>query len=195
MAYPQTITLNAGDKLLYTGGCQLQVSIVLSDGNTQPIASVSAGSFAEAPVTTTYELKIVGGTCCVPGGHVVYPAVPADGGSGDTPPPVVTPVKVSYCNLETGTHHIKTCVFTIVDGVVTEEIFGDTDLGVPCGEAIPAHDVEISTVCRDGYKWEIHYRYVTVDGVTTKEVLAEENTGFTCVEEDVHVFDYCIASK
>jgi len=136
MAYPQTLTLNAGDKLLYTGTCQLQVSIVLPDGNTQPVASVSAGSFAEAPVTTTYELKIVGGTrCCVSGDHVVYPATPADGGGTSTNPS-------------------------------------------------PANDIEISTVCRDGYKWEIHYRFVTVDGVTTKEVLAEENTGLLCQEPE-----------
>ena len=74
MVYPQTLSLNAGDKLLYTGACQLQVSIVLPDGTTQSVASVSPGSFAEAPVTTTYELKIVGATCCAPGGHTVYPA-------------------------------------------------------------------------------------------------------------------------
>ena len=106
--------------------------------------------------------------------------------------------KITYCNTDTNTQWVKTCVFTIgLDGVVAITTLSDDDTGFECGAAIPQFDIEVMEYCNPitETKWIKHFRFVTsaVGGVvtTTEETIKDTDTGFPCVDPIIVENNYC----
>lgn len=191
-ATPTVVTLTQDGKLLYTGSCSLQIDIVKADGSTAPLATLAQNSFYKVPVSADYSLTVKG-ACCNAGDYEFFPdpLVSPD-------PRDIDPEKIVYCNSDTGTQWVKTCVFIIAgDGTVTMEVLSDDDTGFECGAAIPQFDIEVIEYCNPTTetKWIKHYRFTTsaVGGVvtTTEDIISDVDTGFPCVDPIIFEQEFC----
>ena len=90
---PTTVSLIEGDKLLYTGTCSLQVSVVKADGSLAPLKTLSENSFFTAPVTGDYSLSVAGCGCDV-GDYEVFEATCCSGPDYEN---------MTVCDANTGT--------------------------------------------------------------------------------------------
>ena len=137
---------------------------------------------------------------CSPCPQPEYHVSPLPNTSPENIPPAPTydVEKLTYCNPDTNTQWVKTCVFTIgADGAVITTTLSDDDTGFVCGAAIPQYDIEEYEVCNPltGTKHIIFHRFVTAlaGGVitTTEEIVKDVDTGFPCVEPIIVETDYC----
>lgn len=187
---PTIVALVQDGKLLYTGSCSLQIDIVKADGSTAPLATLAQNSFYSVPVSADYSLTVKG-ACCNAGDYEFFPDI-------TTTPKHVDPEKIVYCNTDTNTQWVKTCVFTVdVDNVVTVEVMSDDDTGFACGAAIPQFDIEVLEYCNPATetKWIKHFRFTTsvVSGavVTTEETISDVDTGFPCADPIIFEQEFC----
>jgi len=109
--------------------------------------------------------------------------------------------KITYCNLDTDTHWIKVCSYSIdASGTPVETVLSESDTGIPCDEFPPTPpQIEKISYCNDLTKttWikVCAYAFNSTTGVTTETVLSETDSGVPCelnqTAAEIKCFEMC----